>query len=184
MDHSQSILEPQITANPYRINMSKTQVLKVFKWILIVFNAVLIITILGGLCVYFSEIREKSDIKLGTAEDTTFSNELVPKSSGSSGPKYAWLVSMFAYALLLVIPCIGFVGAIKENVCLLILYAIIFSVEAVIILLFRSFWFLFPALIASATVGLVIVIRSDAVRGEKERKSMSRSRINWCLDKV
>lgn len=185
MDNSQSTLDPQIKANPYRVDLNRKQVFRILKSIIIIFNGVLIIAILVGLCVYFSEIREKTKLQL---EETTtsFSDDLlVPKPPSSSGPKYGWLVSMFAFALLLVIPCIGFIGAIKENVCLLILYGVIFTVEAIVVLMFRSFWFLFPTLIASSAMGLVILIRSDAKDDEEsKRTSPSRSGISWCMDKV
>lgn len=190
MDHrSHSTIKSRIKDHPFRVNINRNQVFNLFKWTLILFNGLMILMILGGLFVYFSEFREKTNFKLtDDSTETPFSDDLETKSPGSSsGPRYAWLVTMFAFALLLAIPCLGFIGAIKEHVCLLVLYGVIFIVEAIVILIFRSFWFLFPALIASAAMGLVILIRSEVDRegdGSSKKKASSKSRISWCLDKV
>ena len=177
-------LKARIKDHPFRVNINRNQVFNLFKWTLILFNGLLILTILGGLFVYFSEFREKNNFTLDDeTTEASFSPDLETKPTGSSStPKYSWIVAMLSFALLLSIPCLGFIGAIKEHVCLLILYGVMFTVQAIVILIFRSFWFLFPALVASAAMGLVILIRSDA--DEAEKKNVSRSRISWCLDKV
>lgn len=151
------------------MNIRKQQVYAVCKWTLVAFNALLIVVILGGVFVYFTDLREKNSFKLAGETAEVFSDDLETRpASPSTGPKYAWIVSMFAFALLLAIPCLGFIGALKEHVCLLVLYGVFFILEAVVILIFRSFWFLVPAVVSVATMTLVVLIREDTkTRGEK-----------------
>lgn len=170
MDRSRSTLKSRIRDSPFRVNIRRQQVYQICKWSLIAFNGLLILVILGGVFVYFTDLREKNSFKLtGESSEVTFSDEHETKSTTPShGPKYAWVVSMFAFALLLAIPCLGFIGALKEHVCLLVLYAVFFVLEAVVFLIFRSFWFLVPAIVSVATMTLVVLIREDTkTRDEK-----------------
>ena len=169
MDRSRVDLKTRIRNNPFRVDFSKRQAFNICKWFLVLFNGLLILMILGGVYAYFSEFREKTNFKL-TDEDAepSFSEDLITKQSAPSRPKHAWVMSMLTFALLLAIPCMGLVGALKEHVCLLVLYGVIFIVEAIVMLIFRSFWFLLPTLIASAAMVLVVLIRSK--EGETRHK--------------
>ena len=174
----QSPRESRIRDQPFHVNLKRRHVFLFFKWLLIAFNGVMIVMILGGIFVYFTEYRQKSNFQLDPSNDDTFSDDLPAETSGE--PKYSWIVWMFAFALLLMIPCLGFVGAIKEHVCLLVLYGVIFFVEAVVFLIFQSFWFLLPSLVALAAIGLVFLIRSESNDGS----SSGKDRFSWCLDKI
>lgn len=118
--------------------------------------------------VYYSEFRDRKHFNFAQFGKDAFSNDFSSDRMSddnlemASGPKYTWVASMFTFAFLLVIPCVGFIGAIKEHSCLLILYGVIFFVNAVVVLIFKSPWFLISASIASASLGLVFLIRNTA----------------------
>lgn len=178
--HEETNPKLRIKDHPFRVDITRNQVFTVLKWTLILFNGLAILAILIGVFSHFTAFRDKTNFKL--SEDVTqssFSTDLEETRPPSSGPKYAWIMSMFAFALMLSIPCLGFIGAIKEHVCLLVLYGVIFIVNAIVMLIFRSFWFLIPTLIASAAMGLVILIRS-----ENQAKNKQRGRMSWFLSKV
>jgi hypothetical protein len=182
-DMDRDAVRTRFRAQNFRINFDRELVRTIFRWTLIVFNAILILAILVGVFVFFSEYREKYMKGTELASDSSSEASGSPSPGGqSSGPKYAWIVMMMAFAMMLAIPCLGFVGAIKENACLLILYGVIFIVQAIVVLIFRSFWFLFMALIASAAMGLVILMRPE--KEDAKQSIPIRNRFNWCLDKV
>lgn len=194
LDHrSQSTLKSRIRDSPYRMSLKRSHLFKIFKWSLIAFNGLLIFVVLIGVFIYFSEFREKTNFKLTEVEEENFSNDFTDFGSNhggmSSGPKYAWIVSMFTFALLLAIPCLGFIGAIKEHTCLLILYGVIFFVNAFVTLIFRSPWFIIPAFIASAALGLVFLIRNTSETtydstDEINSKDGSKYKIKWNVNSV
>lgn len=167
-----------IRDDPLQTTLSRKHIYKLFKWFLITFNCLLIITVLGGAIVYFIDLRDQTKSPI---DEETFSDDLKP-SGASKGPKYAWIVSMFAFALLVAIPCLGFVGAIKENICLLTLYSVIFLLEAIVFLIFGSVWFLFPTLVSLSSFGLIFLINSS--KGESGDHTGKRSLMRLCLDKV
>lgn len=175
-------MEQKQTAPDRRLKSSTSrgfeQVFRVIKWLLILFNAGLMVTVLGALWVYFSEFRERSDFKL---PDATTDSSLSREPSDTMGPKYAWLLAMAAYTMMLAIPCIGFIGSVKESMFLLILYGVIFSVEAVVFLIFRSRWFLLPAAVALLTMGLVIMKRDTRNRGDEQKEPHPK---DWGLRRV
>lgn len=159
----------------FRINCKAKHIFTFFKFTLLIVNGLLILLILGGVIIYFTEFRENA-LKLTQREADNIWGD--GSGGGSTGPKYAWVATTMVFALLLAIPCTGFMGALKEHVCLLVLYGVIFFVEAVVILIFKSFWFLFPALLTLCAMGLVFLIKTSK-EGKDSRKS-----INWCLSKV
>jgi len=169
-----------IRDDPLQTTLSRKHIYKLFKWFLITFNCLLIVMVLGGAIAYFIDLRDQT--KSSATEEATFSDDLKPPNGASKGPKYAWIVSMFAFALLVAIPCLGFVGAIKENICLLTLYSVIFLLEAIVFLIFGSMWFLFPTLVSLSSFGLVFLINSNKeASGDHTGK---RSLMRLCLDKV
>ncbi|KAI1298704.1 hypothetical protein HDE_04018 [Halotydeus destructor] len=158
---SPSTLERQFSPynlkSPYRINFTEKNLYYVFKYTLLGFNGFLILLIIGGVFVYFTDVREEQ-FKLNPVEEANFLDESL---GTKSGPKYAWLTSSLIFAMLLSIPCTGFIGALKDHTCLLILYGVIFFVEAIVCLIFKTFWFLFPAFISVAAIGLVFLRKSE-----------------------
>ena len=145
----------------------------------------MIVMILGGVFVYFTEYKEKNAFSLSETTEITSGDFTPDESLKPNEPKFAWVIWMFAFALLLMIPCLGFVGAIKEHVCLLVLYGVIFFVEAIVFLIFKSFWFLLPTLVSLSSLGLVFLIRAERDHEDSvEGGSKSSSRMAWCLDKI
>jgi len=139
----------------------------------------MILAILLGIIFYFKDYRDTKILE-EIKEETKFS-ENFPETT-SKEQKYDWVIWLFGFSLLLMIPCLGFIGAVKEHICLLILYGVIFSVETIILLIFKSTLFLIPAMVTLASLGLVFLIQSDK---EKSTGSSRRnSRMTWCLDKV
>lgn len=193
LDHrSQSTLKSRIRDSPYRMSLKRSHLFKIFKWSLIAINALLIFVVLVGVFIYFTEFRDKTNFKLNPVEEETFSNDFTTtfgQNGMSSGPKFAWIISMFTFALLLAIPCLGFIGAIKEHTCLLILYGVIFFVNAFVVLIFRSLFFIVPAFIASSALGLVFLIRNTEETeydstDEINSKDGTKYRIKWNVNSV
>lgn len=162
----------------FRINCKAKHIFTFFKFTLLIVNGLLILLILGGVIIYFTEFRENAINLTQPEADNIWGDGTSGSGGGPTGPKYAWVATTMVFALLLAIPCTGFMGALKEHVCLLVLYGVIFFVEAVVILIFKSFWFLFPALLTLCAMGLVFLIKTSK-EGKDSRKS-----INWCLSKV
>lgn len=149
---------------PFRINFKEKHLYNIFKYTLLGFNGFLILLIIGGVFIYFTEYRDKT-IEMNEVEQENF---LAESFGTKSGPRYAWVTTTFAFALLLAIPCTGFVGTLKEHDCLLVVYGVIFFVEAIVCLIFKTFWFLFPAFISLCAIGLVFLRHNS-------EKSVSRS---------
>lgn len=155
--------------SPFRINFKEKHLYNLFRYTLLAFNAFLMILIMGGVFVYFTELRNKT-FPLNTIEEDNFlaGGRLVNDSTVAKGhSKWSWLTPSMAFGLLLTIPCTGFVGALKEQHCLLIVYGVLFFVEAVICLIYKTFWFLFPAFLAVCAIGLVFLKRTE--RGQRTR---------------
>lgn len=117
---------------------------------------------------YFTQLREDKKFKLfEPSPDVAFSDDFnvdLNNSPPPSGPKYAWIMASFTFALLMAIPCLGFIGAIKEHTCLLTLYGVIFFVQAFVILIYKSAFFIIFAFIASASLGLVFLMQNTATQ--------------------
>lgn len=153
--------------SPFRVSVKEKHLYNLFKYTLLAFNGFLILLIIGGVFVYFTEFRDKT-FALNPVEEKNFLDDsFVP----SKGPKYAWITTTLAFALLLTIPCTGFVGALKEQQCLLIVYAVIFFVEALVCLIFRTYWFLIPAFISTCAIGLVFLQRNENMRRESKQST-------------
>lgn len=157
---SQSTLKSRIQDSP--LGVKRHHLFRIFKWSLAVSNGLMILFVLYGIYSHFSDIRDKANFSF-TSMEKSFPGDFKSFASDgpglSAGPKYTWVVSMFVFALLLTIPCIGFVGAMKEHTCLLIFYGVIFFVNAFVILMFRSPLCLIPAFLSSAALGLVFLIQ-------------------------
>ena len=154
--------------SPFRISVKEKDLYNIFKYTLLGFNGFLMLLIIGGVFIYFTEFRDKT-LELNPVEEQNFLGDSTTKPGG--GPRYAWITTTLAFALLLTIPCIGFVGALKEQTCLLIVYAVIFFVEAIVCLIFKTFWFLFPAFISLCAIGLIFLQRSENSRRDSKSNS-------------
>lgn len=161
-----SKLKARICDSPYKVSVKRHHLLQAFKWFLIGINSVIIFFILIGVFMYFTDVRDDKKFKLfDMSEDSSFSDEFNPDFNNtppSTGPKYAWIMSSMTFALLMSIPCLGFIGALKQHTCLLTLYGVIFFVQAFVILIFKSPFFIIFAFIASASLGLVFLIQNTA----------------------
>lgn len=161
---SQSTVKSSNNSSLNRIYIKRSHLFQLVKWFLIGFNGALIILLLAGVFIYFSDVRDEkyfNKLNLNSSEKATQLNYLQsdPTDQGtrSSGRKYSWIIPMFTFALLLTIPCIGFIGAIKKNTCLLISYGVIFFLNSLFVLTFGSFYFIVPGLIASTAIALVFL---------------------------
>ena len=159
-----SHLQPGTRMAGLCVTGTRTRAFALFKWTLILFNTLLILTILGGAYLYFSQFRDRINADL---------------SLKTPGPKYAWILATFAFAMLLTIPCMGLFGAIKHHVCLLIIYGSIFSMETLVIAVFRSFWVLIPAAVAFSAIGMLLLIRSEETDSSRETCSAKRLCANY-----
>ena len=161
-----SKLKARICDSPYKVSVKRHHLLQAFKWFLIGINSIIIFFILIGVFMYFTEVRDDKKFKLfDMTQEESFSDEFSPdfnNTPASSGPKYAWIMSSMTFALLMSIPCLGFIGALKQHTCLLTLYGVIFFVQAFVILIFKSPFFIIFAFIASASLGLVFLIQNTA----------------------
>lgn len=175
---------PRVVDKPFQIDRS--QVFNLFKWTLILFNGLLILVVLGGICLYFWDNERKPGKHNGLAEteDPESSGQFSPVPPAfSSEPKLAWVLAMLAFAMMLAIPCLGFIGSIKENICLLVIYGTVFVVQTIVALIFGSLWFIPALFIAVAAMGLVFLIRAESYPTQKNKRSDGR-RFPCCNQQV
>lgn len=143
------------------MSLKRIELFKIFKWFLIVTNIILTIVALIGIYLHFNYLSNHENFKLNTVEEGTFSNNLKFLGTGKGVipyPETAREITTYTFVLLLAIPCVGLIGAIIENTFLSILYAVVMFLYAFVLIIFKSPFFILPAVIASAAFGLVFLI--------------------------
>ena len=89
--------------SPFRLSIKEKDLYNIFKYTLLGFNGFLMLLIIGGVFIYFTEFRDKT-LELNPVEEQNFLGDSTGKGGG---PRYAWVTTTLAFALLLTIPCTG-----------------------------------------------------------------------------
>ena len=148
--------------SPFRLSIKRRHLYDIFRWSLMIINGLLILFFVVGVFVYFTELYDSKQIKWMSVDEKNVCSDKSQMRTDiqlKTGPRYAWVISMIIFALLLVVPCVGFFGALFENNCMLILYGSIFLVNVITVFVFNPPWSLVPAYISAASFGLVFLIR-------------------------
>jgi hypothetical protein len=145
---------------------NKKCVFTLFKTILIVVNALALLTIISGL-IYM--------VYLNHQQGGDHVPEEMPRPGDSPQKRMAqlldsirssnWLWVLLFGIFLMVIPSVGLIGAIAENLCFMTTYGILMSVQTLATLHLRNMWaFGVGVTVSGCAFGLATLINSKSMR--------------------